>query len=154
MADFVSTPPPKKERIPTPTLDDLISALEQYLPTAFDFQYFRSDIWPEREFGLSKTTLYFYDQRRADARAAIEIEVSGKFAQSGSARLWADPFLLMGWVIPLSEPFELPSDDWEKRKAILAKRTYVGILVIPRADRSIAFRAVKRWEDGQPIFDD
>jgi len=154
MADFISTPPPKKQRIPIPTVDDLVTALVQYLPTAFDFQYLRRDLWPEREFGFNTTKLRFYDKRRSDTKPAIEIEIEGKFAQSGNARLWADPFLVIGWVIPFSEPLKLPITDRTAYKNIIAQRAFFGIRIIPQADSSIAFQAVRRWDRGNPIFDD
>lgn len=154
MADFISSPPPKKQRIPVPTLDDLVSALVQYLPRAFDFEYYRCDMTREREFGLNRTIIYFYDKRRNDTKASIEIEIDGKSAQNGSARLWAEPFIVTGSFIPLSEPLELPTKDWATREQITKQRKLLGILIIPQADRSIAFRAARRWDRGHPIFED
>jgi hypothetical protein len=150
MPDFVSTPPPKKQRIPIPTIANLVSALVEYLPTRYDFQYRGVGLWPEREYGMCKTTLKLYDKRRTD-KAAIEIDIDGKFAQTESARLWADPFLLTGYVIPFSEPPNLPVTELQK---FFAQRTYIGMLVTPRADRSLAFRAVKHWDRGWAIFED
>jgi hypothetical protein len=99
MPDFISTPPARKAKIPIVTLDVLIDALIEYLPTAFDFIYHRSDIWPEREYGIARTTIYFYDTRRIvpPIKPAIEVEVTGKFAQSGASKLYSDPFMLDIW---------------------------------------------------------
>lgn len=157
MPDFVSTPPPRREKVPVVTLNVLIDALVEYLLIAFDFLYSRSDIWPEREFGISKTTIYFYDRRRVTPpiKAAIEVEITGKFAQSGTSKLFSEPFMLSIWERPEVEPPLLgPSSNVED----ILKRaeqcgTSSGLLVIPQADRSLRFRPVIRWENGVPIFD-
>jgi hypothetical protein len=160
MPDFISTPPKPKKKIPVLTLDGLIDGLIEYLPTAFDFVYHRSDIWPEREDGFAKTTIHFYDTRRVvpPIKSAIDVEIDGKYAQSVSARLYSDPFLLTLWQRPEVEPQRPPlktdimSDEYQAYFKALG--TMSGLLVVPQPDRSMLFRLATRWDRGKPIFDE
>jgi hypothetical protein len=160
MPDFISTPPKPKKKIPVVTLDGLIDGLIEYLPTAFDFVYHRSGIWPEREYGLAKTTIYFYDARRTvpPIKSAIDVEIDGKFAQSGSARLYSDPFLLTLWQRPEVEPPRPPLTAGAKledyQAYIRTLGTMSGLFVVPQPDRSMLFRPVTRWDRGKPMFDE
>lgn len=132
MPPFISPPRNPSKRIPVITLEDLIAALNSYLPTELDVNIDHVFYGFDRFIG-NQTTLTFRDLRGPDWNVVVTIE--GKAATSPSSRLWSHPF-----------------DLYVERRLPTSVGFFIWITPLPR--RAIEIKRIVRWEQGVPYFED
>ena len=126
---FIAPPPPKKLRVPTITLRQLVDAVILYLPTITNYAHSWERMTVEREDKLTCVSLNSRDLPGVVPTPVVRLYVHGKVAQSMTSKLWSEPFLI----------------------TIYVQRT-IRLVVEPRADKSIAIHEIISWEGDRPIW--
>jgi hypothetical protein len=120
-----------KPRIPSITIEELVDALVLYLPTIADYRHEALRIDCDRFYRNTTIDLYGQFDPKLARRVWLRVTIDDIATTKLRSELWPDRFVI-----------RLDSKDLNLAESYI---------IDPRADRSIEFLKVLRWEQGRPI---